>query len=269
MTSDSASEMSPSPARMYDYYLGGHHNFPVDRAAADKVIAAFPDMPLVAQANRAFLRRAVRFLTEQGITQFLDLGSGIPTVGNVHEVAQSLRPDARVVYVDVDQVAVTHGRALIANNPYATVIQADARRPETIFQHEEARQLLDVTRPLGVLVVALLHFIADDDEAQTLMEALYDLVAPGSYFAFSHAMSEPTAVLTPQALETASRVYLQSPTPFAARSRERIQRLVEHLELVEPGLVYPPLWRPEGPDDTFLNEPERTAGLGAVGRKAG
>lgn len=252
---------------MYDYYLGGHHNFPVDRAAADQVIAAFPDMPLVAQANRSFLRRAVRFLIEAGITQFLDLGSGIPTVGNVHEVAQSVRPDARVLYVDLDEVAVTHGRALLANNPNATVIQADARRPETIFEHEETRRLLDVTRPLGVLVVALLHFIPDDIEAEKLMHSLYDLVAPGSYFAFTHAMTEPTVVLTPEGLERASSVYQRSTAPFAARSRERIQRLVTHLALVEPGLVYLPLWRPEGPDDIFLNEPERTAGLAAVGRK--
>jgi S-adenosyl methyltransferase len=120
--------MRPSPARMYDYFLGGHHNFPVDRQAAEDVIAAFPDMPVVAQANRAFLRRRVRYLTEHGISQFLDVGSGIPTVGNVHEVAQASNPDARVVYVDVDPVAVTHGRALLTRNPNATVIEDEPER---------------------------------------------------------------------------------------------------------------------------------------------
>jgi SAM-dependent methyltransferase len=252
---------------MYDYFLGGHHNFPVDRAAAESVIAAFPDMPLVAQANRAFLRRAVRFLCDEGITQFLDLGSGIPTVGNVHEVAQSLHPEARVVYVDVDSVAVTQGRALLVNNPKATVIQADARQPEQVLEHAEARQLLDLSQPVGVLVVALLHFIRDDAEAEQLMRSLRDVVAKGSYFVFTHAMSEPTVVLTPEGLATAARVYDRSTSPFAARSREGIARLVAELDLVDPGLVLVPLWRPEGPDDVFIAEPERSAGLAAVGFK--
>jgi hypothetical protein len=267
MSVDLTNEMKASPARMYDYFLGGHHNFPVDREAAERVIAAFPDMPMVAQANRAFLRRGVRFLCDQGITQFLDLGSGIPTVGNVHEVAQSLCPDAHVVYVDVDSVAVTHGRALLANNVNATVIQADARHPEQVLQHPDVVRLLDVSRPIGVLVVALLHFIRDDAEARQLMCALSDLVAPGSYFLFSHALSEATAVLTPGGLATASSVYDQSTSPFTARSRECIAQLLAEFQLVEPGLVLLPLWRPEGPDDVFIDEPKRSAALAAVGLK--
>jgi SAM-dependent methyltransferase len=267
MSLDLGSVMKASPARMYDYFLGGLHNFPVDRDAAERVIAAFPDMPMVAQANRAFLRRAVRFACDQGITQFLDLGSGIPTVGNVHEVAQSLRPDARVLYVDVDSVAVTHGRALLANNANATVIQADARHLEQILQHPEASRLLDVSRPLGVIVVALLHFIRDDAEAQQLMHTLSHLVARGSYFLFSHALSEATMVLTPGGLATASRVYDQATSPFTARSRESIEQLVAGLHLVEPGLVLSPRWRPEGHDDVFVDAPERAAALAAVGLK--
>jgi len=259
--------MKPSPARMYDYYLGGHHNFPVDRQAANEIITAFPDMPVVAQANRAFLRRAVRFLIDQGISQFLDIGSGIPTVGNVHEVAQAANPDAHVVYVDMDPVAVTHGRALLATNPNATVIQADAREIDHLLENREVQQLLDISKPVGVLLVALLHFVPDDATASQILAHLYEVVAPGSFFAFSHALDERTAAVTPEVLEAASGVYQRATAPFAARTRERITRLVAPLELVEPGLVYLPLWRPESADDVLLNEPARAAALAAVGRK--
>lgn len=268
MSPENPSELQASAARMYDYYLGGHHNFPADRAAAEAVIAAFPDMPLVAQANRAFLRRAVRYLVDQGIDQFLDLGSGIPTVGNVHEIAQSMLPEAHVVYVDIDPVAVTHGRALLTNNPHAAVVQADAREPDTIFGSPEARRLLDLSRPLGLLTVALLHFVPNDAAAALIMQQLRAVAPTGSYIAFAHALSEPTVVLTPEGLDQATSVYQHSSSPFAARTRERIARLVEGWELVEPGLVLVPLWRPEGPDDILVDEPERAANLACVGRKA-
>lgn len=267
MTDAAAGGMKPSPARMYDYYLGGHHNFPVDRQAADEVIAAFPDMPIVAQANRAFLRRAVRFVSAQGIFQFLDVGSGIPTVGNVHEVAQAINPDARVVYVDVDPVAVTHGRALLANNPLATVVQADARNVDQLVAESELRRLLDFSQPVAVLMVAVLHFVHDELEARQIVSRLFDAVAPGSYFVFSHALSEETVALTPEGLAATTSVYQRSTAAFAARSRAQIQQLIAPLELVEPGLVYAPLWQPEGPDDVLLEEPERSAILAAVGRK--
>jgi hypothetical protein len=260
-------ESRPSPARMYDFYLGGHHNFPTDRAAAERVIAAFPDIPLVAQANRAFLRRAVHFLLDQGVRQFLDIGSGIPTVGNVHEVAQQRQPDARVVYVDLDEVAVTHGRALLASNPYATVLQADARQAQVILQHPETVRLIDFKEPVGVLAVALLHFIPDDAEAEQVIRSLVTAIAPGSYLVFSHALGEPTVALTPDGLERATAVYQQSTSPFTVRTRERIGQLLDGLELVDPGLVLVPLWRPEGPEDVLLAEPERASVLAAVGRR--
>jgi SAM-dependent methyltransferase len=262
-----AGEMKPSPARMYDYYLGGHHNFPVDRQAADEVMAAFPDMPIVAQANRAFLRRAVRFVIERGVCQFLDIGSGIPTVGNVHEVAQGINPDARVVYVDVDPIAVTHGRALLANNPLATVVQADARDVDQLVANSDVRRLLDFSQPVAVLIVAMLHFVHDDLEARQIISRLFEVVAPGSYFVFSHALSEETDLLTPEILAATTSVYKRSTAVFAARSRLEIQQLLAPLELVEPGLVYVPLWRPEGPDDVLLEAPERSSILAAVGRK--
>jgi hypothetical protein len=259
-----AGGMRPSPARMYDYFLGGHHNFPIDRKAAEEVIAAFPDMPVVAQANRAFLRRAVRFLVDEGISQFLDIGSGIPTVGNVHDVAQAINPSARVVYVDVDPVAVTHGRALLASNPNAMVIQADARDVDRLIT--EAGSLLDLAQPVGVLLVALLHFIPDDETARRVVVQFNDAMPPGSYVVVSHALSEPTVVLTPEGLDAAQGVYQRATAPFTARTRERIERLVEPLDLVEPGLALLPLWRPEGPDDVLLDEPKRAAALAAVGR---
>jgi SAM-dependent methyltransferase len=267
MSDDVAAASRPSPARMYDYYLGGHHNFPVDRQAAEAVIAGFPDMPRVAQANRAFLRRAVRFLIGQSITQFLDVGSGIPTVGNVHEVAQDLCPNARVVYVDVDPIAVTHGRALLANNPNATVVQADARQVDQLVQHPDVLRLLDLSQPLAVLLVALLHFIPDDEKASQMFAQLYAVAARGSYFVLTHALSEPTAARTAEGLDAASDVYRGSTAPFAARTRPQIERLIAPLDLVDPGLVYLPLWRPESPDDMLLDEPERSAGLAAVGRR--
>ncbi len=152
----------PSVARMYDYFLGGYHNFAADRQAAERVLAQFPDTRFIAQANRAFLRRAVTFLGEQGIAQFLDIGSGILTVGNVHEIVQAGNPNARVVYVDSDPVAVIHSETILADNPNAAAVRADARQPEAILAHPEVRRLLDPARPLAVLLVALLHFVTDD-----------------------------------------------------------------------------------------------------------
>ena len=149
----------PNAARMYDYYLGGSHNFAVDRELAGKVLEAWPDMPRAAQANRAFLRRAVRFLLDQGVRQFLDIGSGIPTVGNVHEVAQAAAPDARVVYVDTDPVAVAHSRAILAGDAQTAVVQADGRDPAGLLAHPGVTGLLDLRRPVGLLMVALLHFV--------------------------------------------------------------------------------------------------------------
>jgi hypothetical protein len=253
----------PSAARMYDYFLGGHHNFEVDRKAADAAAAVWPDMPLVMQANRAFLHRAVRFLTAQGIDQFLDIGSGIPTVGNVHEAAQETRPAARVVYVDEDPVAVAHSRAILRGNPHAAIVQADARRPERIFNAAETAHLLDLSKPLGVLVVALLHFIADDDEAYRMVRALRDAVAPGSYLAIAHASGEN---MSPETLDQLDRIYTRTPTPVTLRSRAAIGRFFDGLELVEPGLVFIPLWRPDAPDDLFVDEPERCPGYAGVGR---
>lgn len=163
---------TPSVARMYDYLLGGFHNFAIDREAAERVKRIYPDIALGMQANRAFLRRVVNFLLARGIDQFLDIGSGIPTVGNVHEVAERINPAARIVYVDSDPMAVAHGEVILQGNTHATVIQADARRPEKILNDPKVKYLLDFQRPVGVLIVALLHFIPDDANAYHLVGQL-------------------------------------------------------------------------------------------------
>jgi hypothetical protein len=256
----------PSAARMYDFFLGGYHNFEVDRKAAEQAIAIWPDFPLTLRANRAFLRRAVHYLVDQGIGQFLDIGSGIPTVGNVHEVAQQASPAARVVYVDNDPVAVAHSRIILQGNPRATIIQADVRRPEQILGHPDVARLLDLRQPLGILVVALLHFIRDDDEAVRIVRALRDVAAPGSYLVISHASAEEVA-LSPESQDRLHQVYRNTPTPVTLRSRADLARLFEGFEVVEPGIVRVPRWRPEGPDDLFADDPERCAIFGGVGRK--
>src|SRR5262245_61809531 len=179
----------PSASRVYDYSLGGSHNFAADRAIAKALHAAVPDGPLIARANRAFLRRAVLYLIDAGMRQFLDIGSGIPTVGNVHQVAQRAAPDTRVVYVDIDPVAVAHSQAILTGNDRATAIQADARHPETILAHRRVRELLDFDQPVAVMLVAVLHLVRDDDPAG-IVAALTGAVVPGSYVAISHLTGE-------------------------------------------------------------------------------
>jgi hypothetical protein len=253
----------PNPARMYDYALGGYHNFEVDRIAFEESLKVFPDGRLVVQANRAFLRRAINFMLDQGIDQFLDIGSGIPTVGNVHEVVQARNPKAPVVYVDIDPIAVFHSKALLKDNALATALQADARDTEAILNHPEVKRLLDLERPLGVLLVAVLNFVLDNDEARGVVSRLRDAVTPGSYIAIGHAFSEP---LPQEVVDRLEEIYAGSDNPGGFRTRKQIERLFEGLEVVEPGIVLTPLWRPEGPDDIFLDEPERTVALAGIGR---
>jgi hypothetical protein len=257
-------EDKPSAARMYDYYLGGYHNFAADRQAAEAVLANYPDAPLGARANRSFLRRAVTFLSEQGIDQFLDIGSGIPTAGNVHVVAQTFNPEARVLYVDIDSVAVAHGNLILKDEPYTASIQGDARRPEELLNHPEVLRLLDFTRPIGVLMLALLHFIPDHAEAARTVQHFRDAIVPGSYMVISHGTHEH---LSEEVRKRGEEIYSRSANPVRTRSLAEIEVLFEGLELVPPGLVYVPLWRPEGADDVFLNEPERSAFIGGVGNK--
>src|SRR5947208_805756 len=168
----------PSAARVYDYFLGGAHNFEVDRQLAAQIASLTPNLAQTMRANRSFLRRAVRYLVAQGIEQFLDLGSGIPTTGNVHEVAQAANLRARVVYVDNEPVAVAHSRHLLATNPYATIVDADLRRPSVVMRHHETRRLLDFSRPVAVLMVSVLHFVTDEEDPAGIVAAYRDALAP-------------------------------------------------------------------------------------------
>jgi hypothetical protein len=254
----------PSAARIYDYLLGGYHNFEVDRVVAERFRKLLPNIPLYMQANRAFLRRVVTFLVEEGVDQFLDMGSGIPTVGSVHEVAQKINPSVRVVYVDLDPVAVRHSEEILRGNPNATVIRADVRQPEAILANPEVRRLLDPDKPTAVLLLAMLLFVTDDEEAYRLVGTVSDALAPGSYVAISH----PTADNLPQKeTEQAKTLYGSTGNPVTIRTYDQVERFFAGLELVEPGLVYVSSWRPEGPDDLFVDQPVSSGYYGGVGRK--
>ena len=251
----------PSVARMYDYYLGGSHNFAVDRAAAQLMIAAVPDAPLMAQANRAFLRRAVQFLVGAGVRQFLDIGSGIPTVGNVHEIAQRFAPDSRVVYVDVDPVAVAHSREILADEDRATVIQEDLRRPEQILEHPGVRKVLDFDQPVAVITVAVMHFISDADDPHHILRTIRRALVPGSYLVLSQASDDGR---TDEERRDADQVYRGTDNPLFVRTRQELIDLFDGFDLLEPGVVWVPLWRPDFLDST--EDAERAVFMGGVGR---
>ncbi|EYT82616.1 hypothetical protein CF54_12255 [Streptomyces sp. Tu 6176] len=255
----------PSVARIYDYYLGGSHNFEIDREAARRAMEFMPGLPKIMQANRAFMRRAVRYALDEGVTQFLDIGSGIPTFGNVHEVAQDARPGARVVYVDHDPVAVTHSQAVLADNDDADVVAADLRKPHEILESPPLRRLIDLNRPVALLLVAILHFVEDTDDPYTAVAALRDALAPGSLLILTHASYEGIP-LPPERSEGAVDVYKGIRNPLIMRSREEIARFFEGYDMVEPGLVPMARWRPEtAPED---EDPYAFSGYAGVGRTA-
>jgi SAM-dependent methyltransferase len=255
----------PSVSRIYDYYLGGSHNFEVDREAARKAMEFMPGLPKIMQANRAFMRRAVNYAVGEGVTQFLDIGSGIPTFGNVHEVAQKASAESRVVYVDHDPVAVSHSRAVLDGNEQAGVVSADLRKPQQILDSPETTGLLDLERPVALLLVAVLHFLEDEDDPQSAVAELRDALAPGSLVIVTHASYEGIPVPKEQA-GGAVDVYQNIRNPLVMRSREEIARFFEGYEMVEPGLVSMPLWRPDTPAEQ--EDPYAFAGFAGVGRKA-
>lgn len=237
---------TPNAARMYDYYLGGTANLEVDRQAAEEQLAVIPTTRDWARENRAFLGRAVRFMIEQGIDQFLDLGSGIPTVGNVHEIAHHHNPEARVAYVDFEPVAVAHARYLLGDDPRVTVVQEDIRYPQRVLDAPGIRKLLDFSRPVGVLAVAILHFVPDSDDPVGVVRGYRSACVPGSYLAVSH-LSRVT--FTDEQMAHGHSVYNRTSTPGTLRSREEIAAMFEGYQLVDPGLVLLPEWRPDRPVD--------------------
>jgi SAM-dependent methyltransferase len=253
----------PNPARMYDYFLGGSHNFAIDRTAAGQAIEVWPELPTVLRANRSFLRRAVQHLIAAGIDQFIDLGSGIPTVGNVHEIARHHNPATRVVYVDIDPVAVAHSRSILTDNQYATVIHADLRDSAPIMADPALTELVDLSRPVAVLMVAVLHFVPDDEEPRRIVAEYFDKVAPGSYLVLSHATHE----VRPERRAEFERLYASTTNPLFMRSGAEITSMFDRFTPIDPGVVYLPQWRPDAPEP-FSDHPEDSSGICGVGRKA-
>jgi hypothetical protein len=249
-------------ARVYDYWLGGSNNFRADQDAARAMIAVEPNIRAIARANRAFLGRAVRFLTDAGIRQFLDIGSGIPTGQNVHEVAQKAAPGSRVVYADIDEVAVAHSRLLLEDNPDAAAIQADLGEPQAVLGAPETQLLIDFTQPAGLLLVSVLHFLEDSDDPWQIVAQLRDALAPGSYLVLSHA----TAEAKPRVAAAANTVYMNKVRARGAvRSRQEILRFFDGFTMVDPGLVYLPQWRPD-PADSPSADPADIWLLAGVGK---
>jgi SAM-dependent methyltransferase len=256
----------PSMARTYDFLLGGAHNFAVDRELAAHVQRVMPDARSAARVSRAFLGRVVRFMVGRGVRQFLDIGSGIPTVANVHEVAQGEDPACRVVYVDKDPIAVAHSELMLAGNDRAGVVRADMRDPDAVLGHPETRRLLDFDQPVGLLVLMMLHWLPDGDDPWRLMARYRDALAPGSHLAITHV----TADQQDERLGEVTGLIRDSRSAdqLTERPREQVLALFGDFELVEPGLVGCSAWRPTGPGDVS-GTPEMNAVIyGGVARKA-
>ena len=253
---------TPNVARIYDYLLSGKDNFAADREAAKRLIAAIPDVAKIARDNRSFLGRVVRYLAiEGGIRQFLDLGSGLPTQANVHELAQGVAPDARVVYVDNDSVVASHGRALLASGDQVRMVLGDLRDPASILRHPDILGLLDLARPVAVLCTSTLHFIADEAKPHKIIAEYRDQLAGGSYLAITHGTLEDDPAGEGQAAEG---VYRQASSQLHVRPLPDVLRFFEGFELVEPGLAWITEWRPEpGTAPTGRQHSLR----GGVGRK--
>ncbi|SNR52582.1 SAM-dependent methyltransferase [Actinomadura mexicana] len=256
--------LQASPARIYDYYLGGKDNYAVDRAAAEEVMKTVPDAPAAARANRDFLTRAVRYLAAQaGIRQFLDVGTGLPTQGNVHEIARDAAPDARVVYVDNDPVVLAHGRALLEGSPCVAVVEGDLRRPEELLADPRLNELIDLGEPVGLLLVAVLHFVHDDDDPAGLVGRLAGRLPSGSHVVISHGYD---GGMDPGDTEHSQAVYRRSKLPIYSRGPEEVARCLTGLEILDPGIVWVPRWDRPHPARP-ARDPEWSHFIGAVARK--
>jgi hypothetical protein len=236
----------PNIARMYDYYLGGRDNYAADRAAAGAAIAAFPAIMVIARTNRVWMHRATRFLAERGVRQFLDIGTGIPTSPNLHEIAQSVTPGSRVVYVDKDPVVLAQAERLLNGSPEGRTefVQADVSDPASILAAPQLTETLDLGRPVGLSLNALLHFFPDDQgpDPYGIVEHLLGALAPGSYLALSHVTTD----FDPEGISRALEVYRSSGIPVQARDRTGLERFFAGLELVPPGVEVPHRWDADG-----------------------
>jgi S-adenosyl methyltransferase len=253
------------PARVYDYWLGGKDNFAADRDLAERAVAAYPPIRDLARENRKFLVRAVQFAAAQGIQQFIDIGAGFPTTGdlpNTHQAAHQVAPQARVLYVDNDPMVVVHARALLAVHNRTSTVEGDLRDPESILRNPELRAAIDLTRPVAILLVAILHFVRDEEDPYGIVRTLVEAMAPDSYLILAHGSPD---FASREAAAAGKTLYDERATaPLVLRTRAQITRFLDGLELVEPGLVQLPHWRPDGIVPSALN---RISAYGAVGYK--
>ena len=255
----------PNVARIYDYLLGGKDNFAADREAARQLLLASPDMAGIVRDNRSFIGRAIRYLAgEAGVRQFLDLGGGLPTQTNVHQMAQEIAPDARVVYIDNDPVVWSHGQALLAHGAQVAMVRADLREPAVVLRHPEVLGLLDFARPVAVVFASVLHFVADEEEPQRIVAEYRDHLAPGSFLAISHGAAGTAENDPDDVTGQVTSVFRQASAQLHVRSEPEIQRLFDGFELVEPGVVWINEWRPD-PGIPAAGQPRSL--MGGVGRK--
>jgi hypothetical protein len=252
----------PNAGRVYDYYLGGGHNLDVDRRFAKQIIKQAPEVISVARYNRGFLRRSAQLLAQNGVRQFLDLGSGIPTAGNVHQVVQKVDPDCRVVYVDHEWVAVKHSELLLQDSDNVGVVQEDIRDVSRLLETVSERGLLDLEQPVAVLMYAVLHFIPDSDDPAGIVAAYRDATVPGSYLAISHG----TIDHDPERLGETAKMYQQSTTPLYVRTKNEVLRMFEGYTLLAPGIVYTVQWQPDDPED-IPEHPELATFYACVGQR--
>jgi S-adenosyl methyltransferase len=248
-------------ARVYNYWLGGTTNYPADREAAQQAMTAYPDMALSARANRAFLARTVRWMAGRGVRQFLDIGTGIPTKNNTHEVAQAVAPDSRVVYADHDPIVLAHARALLTSSPEGTTdyLEADLRQPASILA--AAARTLDLDQPVGIMLMAVLQFVLDEEGPRDIVAELLDAVPAGSFLVVSHPASDIDAAAMREVAERLNRLMVQR---VALRSRDEVTRFFDGLDLIEPGVIRIPEWRPDAPADRGIP----STMWGGVGQKA-
>jgi hypothetical protein len=247
----------PHPARMYDYFLGGYDNYEVDRAAAERVIEVIPEIRFAARANREFLHRAVRHVTEAGVRQIVDIGTGIPTSPNTHEIAQDVAPGTRVAYVDNDPIVAAHAGARLTNAPGTGFFLGDVREPKSILEHPVLRELIDFDRPVALLLVAVLHFVTDDEDPAALVAELAAALPSGSFLVLSHATTD----FHPDGIPGVMRVYENATATLNCRPHAAVSHYFDGFELLDPGLVQVPLWRPDGP----VMPPEDLARVGFYG----
>ncbi|MCX4722896.1 SAM-dependent methyltransferase [Streptomyces sp. NBC_01306] len=250
----------PHPARIYDYLLGGKDNYQVDQQAAEELAAAAPEVRIGVRANRAFLRRAVRYVLGSGVRQILDIGTGLPTSPNVHETAREVAPDVRIAYVDNDPIVNAHANALLSRSGATSVVLADLRDPQAILDHPDIRRVIDFDEPVAVLLIAILHFLTEAEKPEQVVATLRDALPAGSFLVLSHATSDFADRSAAQA------VYNNATATLNLRSRAEVERFFDGFELVGPGLAQVPFWCPDTPPPAGSDE---IGFYGGVARKTG